>query len=180
MLQNEQLLIHKVKKGDSEAFEILFRDYHQRVFHFIFHFTKNTAETENLVQEVFINIWEMRSQLIEDIPIIKLCYKIAKQKALNSIRKNLNEQVYKNYILKDFEELEHTTEKTVHFDELTDFIRKCIQEIPDRRREIFLYSIDEGLSYKEIAQKLNISENTVDTQIRNALNYIREKIKSSF
>ena len=180
MLYNEQLLIRNIIHDDAEAFEALYKEYHQRIFNFIFHFTKNTAETENLLQEVFINVWEMRSNLIEDLPIGKLFYKIAKQKALNSLRKVVNEQAYKNYMLQDYNETELTTEKTVHYQELNEFIQQCIKLLPDRRREIFLYSLEEGLSYKEIALKLNLSENTVDTQIRNALNFIREKIKSFF
>ena len=56
-------------------------------------------------------------------------------------------------------------------------MEKHITELPERRREIFLCSIKEGLSYKEIAKKLNISENTVDTQIRNAINYLKSKMK---
>jgi RNA polymerase sigma-70 factor (ECF subfamily) len=60
------------------------------------------------------------------------------------------------------------------------FVRKFIRNLPDRRRDIFLCSFDEGLTYKEIALKLSISENTVDTQIRNALEYLRENILKYF
>jgi len=175
-MYNETLIISKIKKGDAKAFEVLFIKYHRLVFNFIYCFLKNVEATENLVQEVFVNIWEMRSELDETIQISRLLYRISKQKALNHIRKSLNERIYKDYVFQNYTDSDLSTEDTINFNELNGYIRKCIDELPERRREIFLESMDAGLSYREIALKFNISENTVDTQIRSALNYIRGKV----
>jgi len=175
-MYNETLIISKIKKGDAKAFELLFTKYHRLVFNFIYSFLKNVEATENHVQEVFVNVWEMRSELDETIQISRLLYKISKQKALNHIRKSLNERIYKDFVIQSYNDSDHSTEETIGFNELNGFIRGCIDELPERRKEIFLESMDAGLSYKEIAIKLNISENTVDSQIRNALNYIRGKV----
>ena len=72
--------------------------------------------------------------------------------------------------------MDESAENPVAYD-TEEKLQKLINEIPERRREIFRLSRFEGLSYKQIAQRLNITENTVDSQIRNALNFLREEFR---
>ncbi|NJO88289.1 MAG: sigma-70 family RNA polymerase sigma factor [Chloroflexia bacterium] len=88
----------------------------------------------------------------------------------------IKHKAFIEYYLEGNREYSFVTEEEILFRELEEVYKNLIQDLPERRREIFVLSRQNGLTYKEIAEKLNISENTVDTQIRNALTYLRSKI----
>lgn len=180
MLFSEKIYLKKLKTGDPKAFEYFFFKYHKRVLVFIKNFISETEEAENILQDVFLSIWENKHKININLSFESFLFKIAKNKSLNCLRKTLNKKTYLSYIKENLSDFENTIDKIIDNNELEFYFYKYINELPERRREIFLASIKEGLSYKEIACKFNISENTVDTQIRNSLNYIREKIKKKF
>lgn len=176
----EKNILKGLKQGNPDAFEVLFKNYHKKVYNFILTFIKDKYEAENILQDVFISLWETRHRINIEDSFDKLIYRIARNKSLNSLRKSLNKMTYINSILHSQTIYEYTTDLNIEHAELDYYFHKFIDELPERRREIFLCRIKQGLTYKEIACKLNISENTVDTQIRHALNYIRENISKQF
>lgn len=180
MILFEKIHLKKLKSGDPKAFEYFFFKYHKKVFNFIKNFVTEDEEAKNILQDVFISIWENKHKINVEYPFTSILFKIAKNKSLNYLRKSLNKKLFLNYIKEDLKSFEYSTDKFIDYNELEFYFNKFINELPERRREIFLASIKDGLSYKDIAKKFNISENTVDTQIRNSLNYIREKIKKRF
>jgi RNA polymerase sigma-70 factor (ECF subfamily) len=177
---SDRNILKKIKQGDTRAFEKLYKEYHLIVYNYIRSFVRDSFEAENILQDVFISVWETRHKINEYMVIGSLLYRIARNKALNALRKEVNKKTYLEYLSFISSNADSSTELKIDFEELEFFIRKFIMKLPDRRREIFLYSFDKGLSYKEIALKLSISENTVDTQIRNALEYLRENILLHF
>ena len=177
---SERNLLKRLKLGDTKAFEVLFSKYHKKLYNYVLSFVRDSFEAENVLQDVFISIWETRHKINEDLPIRSQLYWYARNKSLNTLRKSVNKQHYIDYISRIHTDTDSTTEQKIDYEELNFFMRKFINELPERRREIFLCSLDEGLSYKEIALKLDISENTVDTQIRNALDFLRDRIVKYF
>lgn len=177
---SDKNILKRIKQGDTKAFEILYEKYHLKVYNYIRSFVRDSFEAENVLQDVFISIWETRYKINENMSIGALLHKVARNKSLNSLRKEVNKKTYLEYLSVISSNADSSTELKIDFEELEFFIRKFITNLPDRRREIFLYSFDKGLTYKEIAQKLSISENTVDTQIRNSLEYLRENILLHF
>ena len=172
----EKFLVYYLKQGSSKAFEQLFLRYHKKLFHYCTKILNNREESENIVQNVFMEIWENRITLNEEKSFNSYLFKITKNKVYNALRKKFNERIYLEYITGN-----HGTSGTAdgHAYETEQFletIEKLINLLPDRRKEIFRLSRDKGLTYKEIAQQLQITENTVDTQIRNALDYLREEV----
>ena len=170
----EKVLVFYLKQGSSKAFEQLFLNYQKKLYHFCWKILKSKEESENLVQAVFMEIWENRKSIDEEKSFSGYLFKITKNKIYNSIRKRLNEQVYCEYVTRtgypdDFSNDGYESKQ------MTDIFEKLIETLPDKRKEIFLLSRNKGFTYKEIAQLLKISENTVDTQIRNALDFLREQ-----
>ena len=171
--EEDKILVQSIKQGSSKAFEQLFLRYQKKLFHFCRKFETRKEESENLVQSVFTEIWENRLSLDEEKSFSGYLFTVTKNKIYNHIRKKINEKVYKEYVAgipaaddpRDYESKE-TEER----------LEKLIASMPDRRKEIFLMSRNDGFTYKEIAQRLGISENTVDTQIRNALDYLRKEL----
>lgn len=164
-----------LKQGNTKAFERLFLKYQKKLYHFGYKILKSKEEAENLVQTVFMDIWVNREQINEEKSFSGYVFKIAKNKISNILRKKINEKIYLDYITEHDSNNEELKTDELNSDQSEEIFEKLINSLPERRREIFLLSRDDGLTYKEIALKLNISENTVDTQIRNALDFLREK-----
>ena len=96
------------------------------------------------------------------------------------LRKRISENCYIDYMLQQNLLFADDLEKQIEDKELCEIINQLLQQLPERRLEIFRMSRDENLTYKQIAEKLQISENTVDTQIRNVLNFLRRELKKYF
>ncbi len=174
---DEKILVCQLKQGNDEAFKQLFLKYHKKLYHFSKKILKDRDESEGIVQNVFMEIWETRKRLDEEKSFSGYLFKIAKNKIYNTIRKKINEQVYREYIVSENHGNGPSVEDEYNSRHLSITIEKLIDSLPRRRKEVFLLSRDEGLTYKEIATKLKISENTVDTQIRSALNFLRNQFR---
>jgi RNA polymerase sigma-70 factor (ECF subfamily) len=169
----DKILVRSIKQGSSKAFEQLFLRYQKKLYGFCKKFVTRKEESENIVQSVFMDIWENRISLDEEKSFSGYLFTVTKHKIYNHIRKKINEKVYRDYIAGKPEADDPRGYESKETEEL---LEKLIGSMPGRRKEIFLLSREEGLTYKEIAQRLGISENTVDTQIRNALDFLREQV----
>jgi len=98
----------------------------------------------------------------------------------SELRKIVYRQVAFEEIARNETSYRETTKDEVLFNELTTILRKLIDLLPPKQKEIFRMSRDSGLSYKEISAKLGISENTVDTQIRRSLDFLRKEYEIYF
>jgi RNA polymerase sigma-70 factor (ECF subfamily) len=173
-------LLAKLKKGNTKAFEEIYNHNYSKVYRFIYRLTGNADDSKNFAQEAFIVLWENREKLEDSTLFDRYLYKVSRYIVLNSIRKKINEKIYEEYLLKTSSEHDNSLENSLQFNELEDFIKTNINKIPLRRREIFLLSYEKGLAYKELAKVLGLSEYTVDTQIRNALDYLRKAILKNY
>lgn len=180
MFTNEQKFVKKVKQSDPESFKVLFDHYYPKLFNFLKSFIQKQAETENLVQDVFLSIWETRSSLDENLSFSSYLFKIAKNKMFNHLRKEINAKYYIESCEIYANGEDQSMEISIDNNDRKALLEHLIAGLPERRREIFLCSFHDGLTYREIAEKLNISENTVDTQIRNALQYLRNGVKEKY
>lgn len=176
MVLPDKLLIQELQQGNAKAFEALYDRYHARLYNFCLKIIRNTQEAEDLVQEVFIAIWEYREQLDESKSFPNFVFRIAKNKVLNKMKKNLSHQVYLGFLQTENQD-RHDLRKDIESDELINFLQKTYQELPEKTKKIFLLSRDEGLTYREIAYKLDISENVVDYEIRKSLHHIKDQLK---
>jgi RNA polymerase sigma-70 factor, ECF subfamily len=166
-------LIKRVSEDDHKAFETLFKQYHKRIYAFALHLVQSEYEAEEIVQDVFIAIWNQRKNLKISGFFISYLFGITRHKTYEYIQKKIKHEAFIKYYLENNVDYAFITEEEILFRELENKIRKLIQSLPARRSEIFMLSRQDGLSYKEIADKLDISENTVDTQIRHALDFLR-------
>ncbi len=172
-------IIGNAKSEDELAFELLFRRYYVRLCGFANKFIANTAESEEIVQEVFLNIWKKRDQLRLDNEIKpylfksvqNLCYNFIGHKKVVDNYYSVIEVVYKNHP-EDF-----STYESVLYNEFQSKAESAIQSLPNQCRVIFELSRDEGLKYAEIAEKLGISVKTVETQMSRALSKLKTELR---
>ena len=175
-IRNDQQLVQLLQKGNVAAFDSLFEGYSQRLFGFAYKYFKNETDAEELVQEVFVKVWENRQTLKSELSFRSYLFTIA----LNQIRKHFNKKATS---LRYLESLTQDPEYPVSFQDDSyesnlQQINLIIEQLPPRRREIFIKSKLEGKSSKEVAQELNISAGTVDNQVSEALRFIRSQLKT--
>jgi len=175
MALNEKILVRELKKGNTRAYEQLFFHYYKKLYAFCFRITGSTQESEDLAQEVFISIWNCRENLDETRSFSGFIFKIARNKALNVIKHELSKQLYAQYV--NNEEAGKWNPE-IEKSELVRLLTSSISSLTKKTREIFLLSREEGMTYKEIAEKLDITENVVDHEIRKALKSIKEFLSS--
>lgn len=173
-IHSEHLLVRSVSKGNILAFNTLYKEYSGRLYRFAVGYLKSEDEAEELVQEVFTIIWEKRKDLKEELSFRSFLFTIA----FNIIRKHFRTRVYLSEYLRSGSgnELDMHTSNDITYDSLHQYILNLANQLPDRRREIFIKSRFEGLSIKEIAEQLKISHKTVENQLTDALKFIRTNI----
>lgn len=172
-LNSDKDLVERVKKGNIEAFDILFMKYSQRLYHFSLGYLKSGVDAEDMTQEVFVQLWENRDKLDPQYSFNSYIFTITKNKILNVIRKRVYENKYLDtvsvkQILPDF-----TTDNQMDFKELLEISQEAIESLPPKRKQIFKMSRNEGLTYEEIAVQLGISKKTVENQMGTALKTLR-------
>lgn len=175
--QNEIHLIRAFKSGDEKAFEQLFERHHKKLYGFLFKLLNSKQDAEEIVQDTFIKIWERRKDFIEGYAFESFLFKIAKNAFLNLNRKKVNRRIVESDLALFNEKTSSNTEEYVVFHETNEIINTIIDGLPPRRKEIFILRRIEGLSRKEIAEKLKISVITVDSQLLKANKHLKDELK---
>lgn len=165
-----------LKRGDRNAFEQLFKLYHKRLYFFCFSLCNNKEVAEGITQETFIKIWNSRESIDESKSFSGFIYTIAKNQVLNHIRKSINGQIFLKRLQGKSDTL-NQTEIDFSFNELKNAHDALVKKMPVKRREIYQLNKEQGFSRKEIADKLQLSVNTVDSQLAKALKFIRSGLK---
>lgn len=171
----EQELISELKKGSEKAFTVLYEMYWGRVYHFSRIYLSSKSEIEEVVQEVFVKVWETRQFLQEDDSFQGFLFIITRNLIFNRFRRSFNENAYKLTVLSSA--IKHyDIESEINTADLESFLKRMINELPPRQQEVFNLSRNEHLTYKEIAVKLGISEKTVERHINEALRFLRKNL----
>jgi RNA polymerase sigma-70 factor (ECF subfamily) len=176
--QNENNLIHRLKADDASAFDELFELYGQKLYGFALKYLKSESEAEEMVQEVFVRLWEKRRSLKSDYSFKSYLYTIA----LNQIRKYFNRRAvslrYLSQLQNESFESDNQTTDSIDYASVLKRIDEIVETFPERKKQIFRKSRKEGKTSKEIARELNITAGTVDNQISDALRIIRDALKN--
>lgn len=171
----ENVLILLLKQSNQEAFTTLYKKYWKQVYNFSRLYLTSQSVAEEVVQEVFIKVWESRDFMREGDNFKGLLFIITRNLIFNMHRKNLNEDFYKMTVLSAMEN-SYDIEEEIDAKNLGEYIDLLIADLPPRRREIFNLSRKENKSYKEISLLLGISEKTVENQIGEALKFLRKNL----
>jgi RNA polymerase sigma-70 factor (ECF subfamily) len=171
----KQQLIAQFVAGDLTTFEMVFRDYYQPLVQYGNTFLKDADETEDVVQQVFVSVWEKRAQLEIHTSVRAFLYKAVHNACLNRIKHYKIRAVHA-------EEWKATqthadTSNQLEADELQEKIHVAITLLPEQCARIFKMSRFDHLKYQEIADQLGLSVKTVENQMGKALRIIRESLK---
>jgi RNA polymerase sigma-70 factor (ECF subfamily) len=160
--------------GDEQAFELLFHKYFVRLCGFTNKFLNDPDQAQEIVQEVFVKIWEGRGDIDPEDSLKAYIFKIAQNLSLNKLQRKKVESKYTEiYKLVYIEHHEFSAYESFLAKELEKNITFAIGKLPARCRKVFELSRVEGLKYREIADTLHISIKTVEAQMSKALRLLR-------
>lgn len=177
MNEKEKLLL--LSQGSNEAFEHMYFLYSGKLYNFIMKLTQgNRHVTEELVQRTFVKIWEQHAKIDPEKSFLSFLCTIAKNLLLNDYEHETVRFVYTEYLRNNaYLQYDNVTEKDIDRKLLEDFIDQLTEDLPPKRKEIFVLSRKYGYSNKTIAQQLCLSESTIETQLAKSLAYMKDKLK---
>jgi len=175
--KSDESLLILLKNGDTLAFYNIYERYCKKLYHFVLKSIKQETDAEEIVQDVFVKIWEMRDKIETNTSFESFLFRIAYNETMDLFRKRISEKKYVEYI-KSIQQSEATTNTTdeLRYNELSREIDSLLEELTPRQREVFCLSRSEGFSNKEISKKLDISENTVKKHLLNARSYLKSHL----
>lgn len=168
-------LIHALKTGDPKAYTFLVNTYHHKLCIYAYSFTHDHNLSEDIVQNVFMRIWNKRKNLKEDFVIISFLYKSVYNEFIDQYRSQ--KSVYpleKKYIDALNTIVENEDEHSL--DRVIKLVKREIQNLPPKCKEIFLLSKEEGLTNIEIAEYKNVSIKSVEAHITKAYSILRNSL----
>ena len=172
----DRQLVESLKKGDLFAFDQLFSKYSKKLYYFANGYLGSKEDTEGLVQEVFLKIWEKKKELKEHLSFNAFLYTITFNAIRKYFRKKAREKKYLDNYLENFDDTDNETVMDIEYNNLRELADKAIEKLPEKRKMIFLLSRHEGFTNEEIANRLQISKKTVENQMTQALKFLREQL----
>ena len=168
-------LIRRFKNGDEDAFSFLYKHYWEKVYGFTRLYLVSSEDIAEVVQEVFIKLWEARHLIDEEQPFEGFLFIITRNMIFNYSRKKLNYSFLKVTVLQAMDQ-EYEEENKLELSDLKKYLSVLISQLPPRQQEIFRMSREQNLTYKQIAEQLSISEKTVEYHMGLALKYLRKNL----
>jgi RNA polymerase sigma-70 factor (ECF subfamily) len=174
---NEITVLSRLIAGDLKAFEQVYHYYFSRCLHFVYGYLPSIEDAEEVVQDVFIKLWEKHEQLDSEKGLSGFLFVIARNLVIDRMRRYAAMEKHQlemktNSIIS----LNSSTEQQMNFYELKEILDRLIDELPTKRRMVFKLNREKGMTYKEIADLLNISQGTVEKQMSAALQVLKERL----
>jgi RNA polymerase sigma-70 factor (ECF subfamily) len=176
VLHTDEDMMQGIKAGNMICFDELYRKYSKRLYRFSFSVLKSSEDAENIVQEVFMNLWINRNKIESNSSVRYYIFSIAYHSSVSIIRKRLREEKFIEH-LKQIQDLtQPSSDLQLEYQELDERVNAIIDSLPKRQKEVYLLHRKKGLKYAEIASMLNISVNTIENHMSGALKNIRKKL----
>lgn len=178
-LPEEDLLI-LLKKGDKAAFETLYNRYWERMYSTACKRVKNGEIAEEIVQDLFTDLWYRRDMLPAINRLAGYLYSAIHYRVINHIQKEIQKGRFEQHVARYHLDFDNSTEESLLYNELHIQIDKEVETLPVKCREVFRLSRTHHKTNKEIAQTLGISEKAVEKHITKALKHLRASLNIFF
>ena len=170
--------IKKLQEGSYEAFDTLYNVYADSLYGFALLHTKSTVQAEDIVQDTFLKLWNMRESLSVEGSFKSMLFTIAKNHVIDIFRQQVNRANFEDYIAfcEDENLLDNTSVEKVYYNDFLEKLAIAKQKLTPAQRNIFELSREEGMSNTEIAAASNLSEQTVKNHLSAALKVLRVEL----
>lgn len=173
-------LVRLLKKGDNTAFSTIYNKYWGKVCNFSKLYLTSNADVEDITQQVFLKLWNYRENMKENENLEGFLFITTRNAIFSDMRKSFNEDTYKLTVLNTIDASGddwYGIQEEIEAHELKEYIEQLLKELPPRQQEIFRLSREEMCTNREIAERLSLSEKTVEKHITASLRYLRENIR---
>lgn len=173
---DDSYFVLQLQSNEVEAFDALFNKYSSKLYRFAFSLLKNSEDSKEIVQEVFFRIWKKRNEIDSTKSFKSFLFSISYNLIVDQLRLRLKDQEYRKFLEAYFESKKIEVSNNLDYDIIVDQIRKAVDQLPAKRKQIYLLSREVGLSHKEIADRMGITIKTVENQITLALKHLKNSL----
>jgi RNA polymerase sigma-70 factor (ECF subfamily) len=174
----KDLLSIRIKMGDEQAFELLFKKYYTSLCSYSNKYLINPEEAQDVVQDVFLNLWENRDEIDPEQSLKSYLFRITANSSINKLRRRKVKTKYDEILKLIYVDHTDSSPHTLFIErELSEHIGLALNKIPQQCHKVFNLSRINGLKYSEIAERLNISIKTVEGHMSKALTILRTELK---
>ncbi|WP_164974071.1 RNA polymerase sigma factor [Filimonas effusa] len=174
---NELELLKLIADGDENAFREFFVRYREKLYSFVFRITKSAHATEELVQDIFLKCWTNRQAFSAVSNPDGYLFFMARNKSIDYLRKLANESAMLEKVWKNIAASRNSTEEHINMQEVRGIIDSALEQLTPQRRTVFHLSRYEGLTHRQIAERLQLSEGTIRNIISEVLQHVRTRLK---
>ncbi len=167
--------IEQLKTGSKEAFRLLYDAFAPKIHAFALSYLKNEADSEELLQEVFLKLWEIRASLDSSKNIKSFLFKICTNLIYDMIRRKNIEKAYIDFAGMNDPTKSDTTWNEIIYNDMLSKLNHLVNSLSEQRQRIFRMSKEEGLSNEEIALQLSLSKRTVENHLYRVVSFLKEK-----
>jgi RNA polymerase sigma-70 factor (ECF subfamily) len=173
-IDEELLLLAQLSNGELSAFDKLYWHYERAVYQNIFQLVKDTALAEDILQEVFISLWEKRETLQKDLSVAGWLFVSSYNRSVNVLKKKIREQSVAELLRDTYgaDDPEAFMKRELRLQEL----EEVIESLSGQKRKVFELCKLRGYSYEEAAKTLNISKHTVKEYLSEAIRQVKEQM----
>ena len=175
MSLSSQKLIINIKNGDSNAYKELFDSFYESLYAFSFNYVKDTYVAEEITENVMLTIWEKRDNLDPEKSIKSYLYTSVRNASFDYLKKK-NKMIPLDI---DLHDTSFSYEQQIIKEETHKLLIQALNSLPNKCKQVFEMCCIEGLKYKEVAEALQISVNTVKSQRSRAIELLKEDLKNS-
>lgn len=168
-----------LQEGDKHAFSAIFHKYYKPLCDYAYQFV-SFEDVEEIVQDIMLWFWQNHDTLFIRTSLHSYLYKAVHLRCLTRIEQNMAKQRMESRYKEKIGKIQYLLPEEYQTEELLNRIHQAIDRLPDKFREAFVMHRFEDCSYKEIAEKLNVSPKTVDYRIQQALKLLREDLREYF
>ncbi|WP_423129190.1 RNA polymerase sigma-70 factor [Gaoshiqia sp. Z1-71] len=169
-------LAKQLKLGGKQAINDLYGAYSSRLYRFAFGYLKSEEDARDVIQEVFIRLWNKRNELKDDTNMEAFLFTLAKNTVISLFRKKISEKDYLEQLRYLVVKNSSDTENQVNYKLLSEKVTQLISRLPEQRRRIFLLSKEKGYPNKSIAEELHISVKTVEDHLSKARKFLKNNL----
>lgn len=174
--EDEGRWLSLLKEGDRIAFDVIYKFYSNRIYSRILSMVKLPEVTDELVQDIFLKVWEKKMDINESLSFQAWLYRIAQNIVYDYYRRLALDEKMRSHMLETYAELYNQTEDYILNKERAQLLDKALAQLPTQRQLIFKLCRIEGKSYEEAASLLNISTSTVSNQLVKATKNIKDYV----
>ena len=177
IMLNDFIEFKKIKEGDAQAFERIFRHYYTPLYLYAFSITGHKETSEEIIQDIFYTIWKEREKIQIFQSVKSYLYKSVKNRSLQYLEHlHVRETYHENVIKQTGLAAEAAPDEIMEYKELEEVLKQTLHRLPERCRHIFYMHRINGKKYKEIAATLSISVKTVEADMTKAYRTLRKEV----